>query len=98
MGSEIVAFKGRDCLLQVAFKTGLTVTAILMQNNFSEWPIYIPFIAYNEILLFLRENDLSLKLANSYFITWHDWQNGSLCRKLLYKLKAISPKPLNQFT
>ena len=72
-----------------------------MQDNFSEWPIYIPFIAYNEQLLFLRENNLflRLKLAISYFFTWHDWQNGSLHRKLLWNVqKAISPKPLNQFT
>ena len=50
------------------------ITAILMQDNFSEWPIYIPFIAYNENLLFFRENNLSycLKLAISYFVTLHD--------------------------
>ena len=38
-----------------------------MQANFSEWPIYTPYIAYHENLLFLRENNLSLclKLAIS---------------------------------
>ena len=35
-----------------------------MQDNFSEWPIYIPFIACNENLLFLRENNLSLCLRD----------------------------------
>ena len=34
-----------------------------MQDNFSEWPIYILFIAYNEYLLFLREN-------NNYPYAW----------------------------
>ena len=56
--------------------------------------IYHPFIAYNETLLFLRENNLSLvlKLVFSYFVTWHDWQNGGLHRKLSWNVqKAISP-------
>ena len=47
------------------------MTAILMQDNFSEWPIYIPFIAYNENLLFLRENNLSLCLK-LFPISSHD--------------------------
>ena len=68
-----------------------------MKDNFSEWPTYIPFIAYNEHLLFLRENNLwlCLKLAISYFVTWYDWQNGGFHRKLLCNVqKAISPKLL----
>ena len=77
------------------------ITAILMQDNFSEWPIYIHFIAYNETLLLFRENNLSLclKLAISNFILWYDWQNCGLHRKLLWHVqKAICPKPLNPFT
>ena len=73
----------------------------MMQENFSEWQTYIPFIAYKENLLFLRENSLSLclKLVISYFIMLHDGQNGGLYGKLLWSVqKAISPKPLIGFT
>ena len=59
-----------------------------MQDNFSEWPIYIHFIAYNENYLFLRENNLSLclKYAISYFVMWHDCQNGGFRSYDLYKI------------
>ena len=36
-----------------------------MQDNFSEWPIYIFFIAFNENLLYLRET--------TYPYGWNYW-------------------------
>ena len=43
----------------------IKITTMLMQDTFSERQIYIPCIAYNKTLLFLRENNiyLYLKLA-----------------------------------
>ena len=62
---------GYEFMMSQTHNQKYQITAVLMQDNFNEWPIYIPFIAYNENLLFLRENNLSLclKLAISYFFT-----------------------------
>ena len=44
-----------------------------MQDNFSEWEIYIPSIAYiNENLLYLSENNLSLCLQLGFLISSRD--------------------------
>ena len=43
---------GCEFMMSKAHNQKYQITAILMQDNFSEWPIYIPFIAYNENLLF----------------------------------------------
>ena len=45
---------------KLTHKQKYQITAILMQVNFSKWPIYTPFIEYIENLLCLRENNLSL--------------------------------------
>ena len=63
--------RGCEFMMSLTHNKKYQITAILMQDNFSKWSIYIPFIAYNENLLILRENNLflCLKLAISYFIT-----------------------------
>ena len=42
-----------------------------MQHNFSEWPIYIRFIAYNENLLFFKKKRIILVLEISDFLFRH---------------------------
>ena len=57
--------------LRVISQSKISNKAILMQDNFSEWPIYTPFIAYNENLLFLRENKRILMLEISDYLFRH---------------------------
>ena len=47
------------------------IIPILMQDNFSDWPIYISIIAYEENLLFFKRKQLMLMLEISDFLFRH---------------------------
>ena len=72
-----------------------------MQENFSEWSIYISFIAYDENLLFFKKKHLILMLEISNLLFRHmmtDKMVASIEHYCEMYKKSYLPKQLNGFT